>query len=42
MSEVLQGLLSVCDFTVLFFIVVGVFVGIVSVLFQDLQPQWLL
>lgn len=29
MSEVLQGLLSVCDFTVLFFIVVGVFVGIV-------------
>ena len=29
MSEVLQGLLSVCDFTVLFFIIVGVFVGIV-------------
>ena len=29
MSLVLQGLLSVCDFTVLFFIVVGVFVGIV-------------
>ena len=29
MSEVLQGLLSVCDITVLFFIIVGVFVGIV-------------
>ena len=29
MSEVLQGLLSVCDLTVLFFIIVGVFVGIV-------------